>query len=61
VAKKINFRLLTSATLAQLDMRSTFSKEVQGLKELARTLATSLDRDPGESNTTRRRSPWMKS
>lgn len=46
IAKEANFRLLTSATRAQLDMGSTVSKEVQDHKELARTVATSFDRDP---------------
>ncbi|MFM0652913.1 DEAD/DEAH box helicase [Paraburkholderia sediminicola] len=45
VAKAANFRLLTSATRAQLDMGSTVSKEVKDLKELARTIETSFDRD----------------
>lgn len=46
IAKDANFRLLTSATRAQVDMGSTVSKEVQDLKELARTVATSFDRNP---------------
>ena len=46
IAKDANFKLLTSATRTQLDMGSTVSKEVKGLKELARTVATSFDRDP---------------
>lgn len=46
IAKEANFRLLTSATRAQLDMGSTVSKEVKGHKELAMTVATSFDRDP---------------
>lgn len=45
VAKDANFCLLTSATRAQLDMGSTVSKEVKGLKELAQTVSTSYDRD----------------
>ncbi|MNQ22862.1 DEAD/DEAH box helicase [compost metagenome] len=46
IAKEANFRLLTSATRAQLDMGSTVSKEVKDHKELAKTVATSFDRDP---------------
>lgn len=45
VAKDANFQLLTSATRAQLDMGSTVSKEVKDLKELARTVCMSFDRD----------------
>lgn len=45
VAKEANFRLLTSATQAQLDMGSTVSKEVKGLHELFKTVGTSFDRD----------------
>lgn len=45
IAKEANFKLLTSATRAQLDMGSTVSKEIQGLQELARTVATSFNRD----------------
>lgn len=46
IAKEANFRLLTSATRAQLDMGSTVSKEINDLKELARTVTTSFDRNP---------------
>ena len=46
VAKDANFRLLTSATRAQLDMGVTVSKEVKDPKELAKTISTSFDRDP---------------
>ncbi|WP_026067653.1 DEAD/DEAH box helicase [Pusillimonas noertemannii] len=46
IAKDANFRLLTSATRAQLDMGSTVSKEVKDLKELAKTISMSYDRDP---------------
>ena len=45
VAKDANFRLLTGATRAQLDMGATVSKEVKGLKELATTVRKSYDRD----------------
>lgn len=45
IAKEANFRLLTSATRAQLDMGSIVSKEVKELKELAKTISTSYDRD----------------
>jgi replicative superfamily II helicase len=46
IAKDANFRLLTSATRAQLEMGSTVSQEVTGLKELATTVGKSFDRDP---------------
>lgn len=45
IAKDANFRLLTSATRAQLDMGSTVSKAVKDLKELATTMGKSFDRD----------------
>lgn len=45
VAKDANFKLLTSATRAQLDMGSTVSKAVKNLKELASTIGKSYDRD----------------
>lgn len=45
IAKDANFRLLTSATRAQLDMGSTVSREVKDLKELATTVVKSFDRD----------------
>lgn len=47
IAKEANFRLLTSATRAQLDIGSTVSKEVKDLTELAKTVANSFNRDPG--------------
>ena len=47
VAKEANFRLLTSATRAQLDMGVTVSKEVKDLKDLTSTVNNSYDRDPG--------------
>ena len=46
IAKDANFQLLTSATRAQLDIGSTVSKEVKDHKELAKTVATSFDRNP---------------
>ena len=46
IAKEANFRLLTSATRAQLDIGSTVSKEVKDHKELAKTVATSFERNP---------------
>ena len=46
VAKDANFRLLTSATRAQLDMGATVSKEVKDLNELATTILKSYTRDP---------------
>jgi len=45
IAKDANFRLLTSATRAQLDMGSTVSKAVKDLKDLAKTVGKSFDRD----------------
>lgn len=45
VAKDANFKLLTSATRAQLDMGSTVSKAVKNLKDLATTIGKSFDRD----------------
>lgn len=45
IAKDANFRLLTSATRAQLEMGSTVSQEVKGLKDLASTVGKSFDRD----------------
>lgn len=45
VAKEANFRLLTNATRAQLDMGSTISREVSDLKDFARTISNSFDRD----------------
>lgn len=46
IAKDANFQLLTSATKAQLDIGSTVSKEVKDHRELAKTVATSFDRNP---------------
>ena len=45
IAKDANFRLLTSATRAQLDMGSTVSKEVKDVTDLGKTIAMSIDRD----------------
>lgn len=45
IAKEANFKLLTSATRAQLDMGSTVSKAVNDLKDLATTVGKSYDRE----------------
>jgi replicative superfamily II helicase len=45
IAKDANFKLLTSATRAQLDMGSTVSRAVKDLKDLAKTVGKSYDRD----------------
>ncbi|MBU5267594.1 DEAD/DEAH box helicase family protein [Virgibacillus proomii] len=45
VAKDANFRFLTSATRAQLDMGIEVSKEIGSLKDLAQTIQRSIDRD----------------
>lgn len=45
IAKDANFRLLTTATRTQLDMGSTVSKAVGDLKDLAKTVGKSFDRD----------------
>lgn len=47
IAKDANFRLLTSATRAQLDMGSTVSKEVKDVNDLANTITMSIRRDTG--------------
>ena len=47
VAKDANFRFLTNATRAQLEMGADVSKEVQNLKDLARTIERSFNRDNG--------------
>lgn len=47
IAKDANFRLLTSATRAQLDMGSTVSKEVKDVSDLAGTITMSIHRDTG--------------
>ncbi|MFG6489744.1 DEAD/DEAH box helicase [Roseateles sp. BYS78W] len=46
IAKDANFKLLTSATRAQLDMGSTVSKEVKDAADLASTIAMSIGRNP---------------
>lgn len=45
VAKDANFRFLTSATRAQLEMGAEISKEVKDLKDLASTIRRSFNRD----------------
>ncbi|MBL8276467.1 MAG: DEAD/DEAH box helicase [Pelomonas sp.] len=45
VAKDANFRLLTSATRAQLEMGTTVSQEVKAAKELGATISKSFNRD----------------
>lgn len=47
IAKDANFKLLTSATRAQLEMGSTVSKEVKDVKDLTETIAMSVRRDVG--------------
>jgi hypothetical protein len=47
IAKDANFRFLTSATRAQLEMGAEISKEVVDLKDLAQTIKRSFDRDKG--------------
>jgi replicative superfamily II helicase len=47
IAKDANFRLLTSATRAQLEMGSTVSKEVSDVNDLNNTIALSINRDIG--------------
>lgn len=47
IAKDANFRLLTSATRAQLEMGSTVSKEVKDVDDLANTITLSINRDTG--------------
>lgn len=47
IAKDANFRFLTSATRAQLEMGSEISKEVKDLKDLAQTIKRSFERDKG--------------
>ena len=46
VAKDTNFKLLTNATRAQLEMGIEVSKAVNDLQELKNTIAQSYDRDP---------------
>lgn len=45
VSKDANFRFLTSATKAQLEMGIEISKEVENLTDLAQTIQRSIDRD----------------
>ena len=45
IAKDANFRFLTSATRAQLEMGAEISKEVKNLKDMAQTIKRSFDRD----------------
>jgi len=45
VAKKANFKFLTSPTRAQLDMGIEISKEIEDLKTLALTIQRSIERD----------------
>lgn len=45
IAKETNFRYLTSATRAQLEMGTEVSKEVTDLKDLARTIERSFNRN----------------
>lgn len=47
IAKNTNFKLLTNATRAQLEMGAEISKEVSDLKDLAQTIKRSFDRDKG--------------
>ena len=47
VAKDANFKFLTSATRAQLEMGAEVSREVQNLKDLAKTIERSFNRDDG--------------
>jgi replicative superfamily II helicase len=47
IAKDANFKLLTSATRAQLEMGSTVSKEVRDVNDLANTITLSIRRDAG--------------
>jgi Holliday junction resolvase len=45
IAKDTNFRFLTSATRAQLEMGAEISKEVKSLRDMAQTIKRSFDRD----------------
>ncbi|WP_251140335.1 DEAD/DEAH box helicase family protein [Exiguobacterium sp. s143] len=45
VAKDANFRFLTSATRAQLDMGIEVSKEIESARDLGQTIVRSIDRD----------------
>ncbi len=47
IAKDANFRFLTSATRAQLEMGEEISREVKDLRDLAQTIKRSFERDKG--------------
>jgi hypothetical protein len=47
IAKDANFKFLTSATKAQLEMGAEISKEVSGSKDLIQTIDRSFERDKG--------------
>lgn len=47
IAKNANFKFLTNATRAQLEMGAEISKEVTDLKDLAQTMTRSYSRDHG--------------
>ena len=47
IAKSANFRFLTAATKAQLEMGSEISKEVKDLRDVASTMIRSYNRDGG--------------
>lgn len=47
IAKDANFRFLTSATRAQLEMGAEISKAVESLNDLGQTIKRSFDRDKG--------------
>lgn len=47
IAKDANYKLLTSATRAQLEMGSTVSKEVKDVNDLVNTITLSIRRDAG--------------
>lgn len=47
IAKDANFRFLTSATRAQLEMGAEISKEVSDLNDLAQTIKRCFERDKG--------------
>lgn len=47
IAKNANFKFLTNATRAQLEMGAEISKEVTDLKDLAQTMSRSYNRDQG--------------
>jgi len=49
IAKDANFKFLTDATRAQLDMGTEISKEVSDLNDLAQTMLRSYNRDQGWS------------